>query len=875
MKTASRQHYRTLPIFGSFIDDFATWLRHRGLSSSKVQQHLADLQRLAPWLLRRQKRPDDLSVDDINDAERCYRLRVPSLAAVIVVLGEFLQASGRLKSRQPLRQVKPRDYGHYRQLPVFGAVVDDFAQWSLSRGFAVKSVSLQLDTLRRLVPWFQRRSKRSVEVFTTNDIAEVRRFYRLRNPQFAASIREFGDFLKARGCLSPTRSSCSTPSEEESARFVDHLRNDRGLAESTIHGHCAYLRRFFRLLGIDQAKTFLSAVQLSDTDRFFRQMARRCSRTTMQHVVATVRHFLRFQFLQGVLREPLHARIDTARTYREEQLPYSLPWPELQKLFQTMDCTTPFARRDFTILLLAASYGLRRSELAALSLDDIDWRARTIRVPQLKTRQSLLLPLTDEVGDALVNYLRDARPTSASRHLFLRQRPPAGPLGPPGVAHTLARAVRATKVQIKKTSFHGLRHAFALQLLRQGVALKSISDVLGHRDPNTTSTYLRLNVEDLRQVALPTPEAGQIKGQRDRADQKDEGCCQHRTNRRPAGTVTRPSGFHSFLALPLRSYLARQRSLGRRYCKEEWILRGLDLVLHRDYPCGRVFTRAMFDRWTLELATLSPTSRRLRMLCVAKFCRYLARMRPTTFVPNPRTFPKQLPHRAPYLLCEHEVVRLLAGTGTINPSRKNPLRHATMRVALLLLYCCGLRRGELLKLRLADIDTEQQLLRIQQTKFYKSRLVPFSSSVGEELRKYLQQRHCQGMPMDPSMPLVWNGRSGRTGGALSPTAISANWFRICQCAGVLDHRGRAPRIHDLRHSFAVAALRRGYDAGQHPQATLPRLARYLGHASPAFTHYYLKFTEPLYQAASARFHRHCVGSLITPANLKPSKGGVA
>jgi integrase len=122
-----------------------------------------------------------------------------------------------------------------------------------------------------------------------------------------------------------------------------------------------------------------------------------------------------------------------------------------------------------------------------------------------------------------------------------------------------------------------------------------------------------------------------------------------------------------------------------------------------------------------------------------------------------------------------------------------------MRVAILLLYCCGLRRGELLKLRLADIDTDQQVLRIQQTKFNKSRLVPFSSSVGEELQKYLQQRHCQGMPMDPSMPLVWNGRSGRTGGALSPTAISANWFRICRRAGVFDHRGRAPRIHDLRH----------------------------------------------------------------------------
>jgi len=658
-----------LPIFGSFIDDFAAWLRHRGLSSSKVRQHLADLQRLAPWLLRRQKRPDDLSVDDINDAERCYRLRIPSLAAVIVVLGEFLQACGRLKSRQPLRQVKPRDYGHYRQLPVFGAVVDDFAQWSLSRGFAVKSVSLQLDTLRRLVPWFQRRSKRSVEDFTTNDIAEVRRFYRLRNPQFAASIREFGDFLKARGWLKPARSTCSTPSEEESARFVGHLRKDRGLAESTIRGHCAYLRRFFQLLGIDQAKSSERAVQFADADRFIRQMSRRCSRTTMQHVVATVRHFLCFQFMQGVLREPLHTRIDTVRTYREERVPHSLPWPELQKLFQTMDRTTPFGQRDFTILLLASSYGLRRSELAALTLDDIDWRVRTLRIPQLKTRQNLLLPLTDEVGDALVNYLRNARPTSAYRHLFLRQRPPVGPLGPQGVACTLARAVRATEVQIKTTSFHGLRHAFALQLLCKGVALKSISDVLGHRDPNTTSTYLRLNVEDLRQIALPTPDAGQAKGQRGRAGQRDEGCCQYKPDRRPAGTVTVPSGFHSFLATPLRNYLTWQRALGRGYRKEEWILRGLDLVLHRDYPCARVFAKAMFERWALEPAASSPTSCRHRMLRVAKFCRYLARMRPTTFVPNPRTFPKQLPHQAPYLLSEHEVVRLL--TGKTNASSYN------------------------------------------------------------------------------------------------------------------------------------------------------------------------------------------------------------
>src|SRR5258708_38216745 len=118
--------------------------------------------------------------------------------------------------------------------------------------------------------------------------------------------------------------------------------------------------------------------------------------------------------------------------------------------------------------------------------------------------------MTDEVGDARVNYLQDARPTSASRHLFLRQRPPAGPLGPPGVAHTLARAVQATKVQIKKTSFHGLRHAFASQLLRQGVALKSIRCVGAPR-----SEY-NLHISS---VKCRGPPSGRLADTRRRSDQ--------------------------------------------------------------------------------------------------------------------------------------------------------------------------------------------------------------------------------------------------------------------------------------------------------------------------------------------------------------------
>jgi integrase len=427
-------------------------------------------------------------------------------------------------------------------------------------------------------------------------------------------------------------------------------------------------------------------------------------------------------------------------------------------------------------------------------------------------------------------------------------------------------------VKIETTSFHGLRHAFALRLLRQDTALKSISDLLGHRDPNSTATYFRLNVEDLRRVALPVPNAiittidsGQSPIPRPVA----------KAARRPKGSLTDSVGRRSFLAKPISDYLATQRALGRAFRSEEWILLTLDQVLAGDFPKGRTLTANMFAKWAEVHAIVSPTTRRHRMLCVRKFCGYLARFRPATFVPDVRTFPRKHDHQAPFLLTKTEVARILCKTTTLKVGWQNSFRRPTMRLAWILLYCCGLRRGELLHLRLADVDMEQGVLRINETKFHKTRLVPFSSSVREELRRYLRQRRRQSFPMDVSTPLLWNGRQGDEGGPISPATLTSNWVCACQSASVFSHHGRTPRIHDLRHSFAVEALRQGYRRGSEPQATLPRLARYLGHVSPDFTHHYLKFTEPLRTAASKRFHRVAVASLFQPAHPRHQTGGVA
>jgi site-specific recombinase XerD len=464
-------------------------------------------------------------------------------------------------------------------------------------------------------------------------------------------------------------------------QFVRHLRKDRGLAEGTIRWHRRYLRYFLNSLGFDRGRMTVRKLELIHVHRFVRQMSRRCSRLTMKSVVDFIRGFLRFQFLKGALRQPLHTRIDTVRVYQEERLPHPLPWAELQKLLGRKDRSTALGSRDFTILLLAAAYGLRQSELAALTLDDLDWRARRVRISQSKTRQTLLLPLTDEVGAALVDYLRRGRPASADRHLFLRQRPPLGPLGVTGVARRLGWAVQTTGVKIGTMSFHGLRHAFALRLLRQGTALKNISDLLGHRDPNSTASYLRLNLDDFRPVALPVPRPRVAETKRRAASRLPTQPGASKALQRAAGTVTDTTGLDSFLAKSLRDYLAMQRALGRAYRHVEWILRTLDWVLRRDFPNGRIFTKAMFDRWAMKQAVLSPNGRRYRMLSVRKFCLFLARLRPTTFVPNLKSFPKALPPQAPYLLTRSEMSRILTKTKTVKLGWQNPFRRQTPRRA--------------------------------------------------------------------------------------------------------------------------------------------------------------------------------------------------
>jgi len=174
------------------------------------------------------------------------------------------------------------------------------------------------------------------------------------------------------------------------------------------------------------------------------------------------------------------------------------------------------------------------------------------------------------------------------------------------------------------------------------------------------------------------------------------------------------------------------------------------------------------------------------------------------------------------------------------------------------LFCCGLRRGELLRLRLRHFDSTEDVLRIEETKFHKSRLVPLDCSVARELRNYVELRRRHRLPVQPESPLLYSNRRPAPADVYCAEALTSNWQYLCVTAGVLDEKGRPPRIHDLRHSFAVAALHRWYQQGVEVQTKLPHLATYMGHVCAVSTHHYLHLTPDLRNSASQRFHQYAI-----------------
>lgn len=287
--------------------------------------------------------------------------------------------------------------------------------------------------------------------------------------------------------------------------FVEHIRQHRGNAPATITKKIRHSRDFLAFLR--RRRRCLTQVRLEDIDAFVVACRHRYARTVVADICSSVRTLLRFLHATGRLSADLAPAVIAPVVRQHERPLRSLPWDAVQRILQAVDRTTARGRRDYALLLLMSTYGLGAGEVIRLTLDDIDWRAATVHIVRPKTGAEVLLPLLPAIARALVVYLRRGRPAHAlTRHLFVQMRAPYAPLSASSaVRHRLVKHARAAGVSSPYLGSHVLRHSHARRQLELGTPAKVIGDILGHRDAESTSAYVRVATERLRPLALPVP----------------------------------------------------------------------------------------------------------------------------------------------------------------------------------------------------------------------------------------------------------------------------------------------------------------------------------------------------------------------------------
>lgn len=283
------------------------------------------------------------------------------------------------------------------------------------------------------------------------------------------------------------------------ASFERYLVSERGLAAGTVVGYVMHARWFLEGLG-REAVAGLSAADV--TGAVLRKASSGVSVAAAQYFVSGLRAFLRFCFLDGLLAVDLSQAALVVRGRRASLLPRGISPADARALLGSCDRRRPLGRRDYALLILLLRLGLRRGEVARLTLDEIDWRAGGLVVRGKGGREDRL-PLPADVGAAIAAYLQRGRPMSDRREVFLQARAPYAPIAPGTVASTVRRACR--RAGIPEVGSHRLRHTAACEMVQAGVPIVRVGQVLRHRSLQSTAIYARVDIEQLRRLAAPWP----------------------------------------------------------------------------------------------------------------------------------------------------------------------------------------------------------------------------------------------------------------------------------------------------------------------------------------------------------------------------------
>ena len=393
---------------------------------------------------------------------------------------------------------------------LFGTHLEALADQLQQMGYAPATIRGYLDSYDRYGRWLVQHHYSASDVspeLTRQYLSTLKRSPAGYFPKSGQGLGHLCRWLQDQGVIA--EKSMIVPETDVAHwlhRYDNYLNQVVGTTASTRQRYCLVVRQFLNnTFGCSHVDwNILNAQMLAE---FVQQEAGNKQGYGRKVPGVAIRSLLRFLVFSGELQPGLSAAIPTVRHWRQAALPKAYPAKQIEQALGSCDLSIPQGLRDHAILLLLARLGLRALEIVRLRLEDIDWHRSELIIQPGKTHQQRIMPLSQEVGQALADYLKQGRPTSNSRIVFLQSRPPFNPFSGAKAITSIARnaLLRAGISSQPGLGAHRFRHSAATHMVCQGVSFKSVADVLGHRSLQTTGIYAKLDLPSLVAVALPWP----------------------------------------------------------------------------------------------------------------------------------------------------------------------------------------------------------------------------------------------------------------------------------------------------------------------------------------------------------------------------------
>lgn len=397
-----------------------------------------------------------------------------------------------------------------------GAYVDDLVTVLLKNGYSKAKLRPRFAVIGELNRWLIQKRIKLCDL----DQLEIERFIQHRSKQTSmvfqgemVTLNLLLDVLRSHGSI-PTpepEKIVQTEIEQTLEPYNQYMVQDRGLSSSTSYMYTKYSRLFlsdvFNLKPIS-----LNAICAKDVTEFVRKYANEHSSSENSLTVSSLRSFFRFLLVRGKITVDLASCVPTVANWGENRLPQYLTPQELEHLLEHNKGKTALKRLNYAILLLLARLGLRACEVVRLTLDDIDWENGEIVIRGKGGRQTRF-PLPVDVGEALVAYLKNGRPSCSTRRFFICSRPPLKPLGNSSTVSSIVhRCLKKAGLNPPKKGAHLLRHTLGTECLRNGATLPEVGEILRHRQVDTTAIYAKVDFARLETIAQPWPDKSMAGG---------------------------------------------------------------------------------------------------------------------------------------------------------------------------------------------------------------------------------------------------------------------------------------------------------------------------------------------------------------------------